>query len=109
METRLQKLEILRENLKQRLARYEQHQKRDEALDPDFAEQATQTQNDEVVESLQAEALDQLTRVNHALDRIHRGLGTVCEKCDAVIVEARLNAVPESTVCTDCAQWQEKH
>jgi DnaK suppressor protein len=108
METRLQKLEILRESLKQRLARYDLHQKRaDGPLDPDFAEQAVQVQNDEVVEALEQEVRDHLARVDHALERLHRGLGEVCERCEATIQPARLAALPDTTLCADCANWQE--
>jgi DnaK suppressor protein len=108
METRQQKLEILRESLKQRLARYEQHQHRaDGPLDQDFSEQAVQVQNDQVVDTLQAEAQAQLIQVDHALERLHAGLGDVCERCGATISEGRLKALPETTLCADCANWQE--
>ncbi|MFN3712714.1 MAG: TraR/DksA family transcriptional regulator [Alcanivoracaceae bacterium] len=108
MKTRLQKLEILRESLKQRLVRYDLHQKRAEGpLDPDFAEQAVQVQNDEVVEALEHEVRDHLARVDHALERLHQGRGEICERCEATISEARLNALPDATLCADCANWQD--
>ena len=108
METRLQQLEILRESLKQRLARYERHhQGADGPLDPDFAEQATQVQNDQVVEALELEVREHLLRVDHALARLHRGLGEVCERCEGEIAAERLGALPDTTLCADCANWQE--
>lgn len=108
MNSRLQDLQILRDSLSQRLSRYHQHQRRaDGPLDPDFAEQASETQNDEVVDILESEVRDQLARVDHAMERIHRGNGDVCERCQATISEARLKALPESTLCADCASGQE--
>lgn len=108
MESRLQKLEALRDSLKQRLARYDQHQKRaDGPLDQDFAEQAVQVQNDEVVEALEGEVRDRLTQVNHALTRIQNGTGDICERCEASISGGRLSVLPEATLCADCANWEE--
>lgn len=108
MESRLQKLEALRDSLQQRLARYDQHQKRaDGPLDQDFAEQAVQVQNDEVVEALEGEVRDRLTQVNHALTRIQHGTGDICERCEASISEGRLSVLPEATLCADCANWEE--
>ena len=108
MNSRLQQLDILRESLNQRLSRYQQHQRRaDGPLDPDFAEQASETQNDEVVDILESEVRDQLARVDHAMERIDRGLGDICERCQATISAARLKALPESTLCADCASGEE--
>lgn|SRR5690554_670535 len=108
MDTRLQQLEILRESLKQRLARYEHHQKRgDGPLDPDFSEQATQAQNDQVVEALEVEVREHLARVDHALTRLHQGLGEMCERCEGEIAAERLRVLPETTLCADCANWQD--
>ena len=104
MESRLQKLEILRDSLNQRLMRYDQHQKRaDGPLDQDFAEQAVQVQNDEVVEALEGEVRDRLTQVGHAIARLNHGTGDICERCQATINPARLNVLPEATLCADCA------
>jgi RNA polymerase-binding transcription factor DksA len=108
MESRLHKLEALRDSLNQRLARYDQHQKRsDGPLDQDFAEQAVQVQNDEVVEALEGEVRERLTQVNHALVRLQHGNGDVCERCEASISEGRLSVLPEATLCADCASWAE--
>lgn len=108
MNSRLHDLEILRDSLGQRLSRYHQHQRRAGGpLDPDFAEQASETQNDEVVDILESEVRDQLARVDHAIERIHAGVGDICARCQATISEARLRALPETTLCADCASGQE--
>ena len=108
MNSRLQDLETLRDSLSQRLAHYHQHQRRAGGPpDPDFAEQASEAQNDEVVDILESEVRDQLLRIDHAMERLHAGVGDICERCQAAISAARLKAVPETTLCADCASGLE--
>ena len=49
-----------------------------------------------------------LEEVNAALDRIERGVFGRCEECNAVIPKVRLNAVPYTRYCVDCARKQEQ-
>ncbi|MGQ7956862.1 TraR/DksA family transcriptional regulator [Pseudomonas sp. SP16.1] len=69
----------------------------------DFAEQAQQRQNDEVLEALQAEAELGLDLVNRALQRLADGNYGLCLKCAEPISEARLNAMPAAEYCLRCA------
>lgn len=104
MTDRHTRLQELKSDLLQRLDRYEAHQHREAgALEPDFAEQAVQRQNDEVVDGLESEVRAQLNQVNHALARIADGTGNDCEKCGATIQPERVDAVPQATLCIDCA------
>lgn len=104
MSSRKSELETLRADLKARLSRYEAHQHRREgALDKDFEEQAVQTQNDEVVNSLESEARSELSQVEHALERMANGQGEECERCGEAIDPRRLQVLPYTTVCVDCA------
>ena len=90
--------------LEARLARYHAHQHRETgALDKDFEEQATETQNDQVVDTLEAETRAELGQIAHALDRIASGAGDECEKCGVEIDPRRLQVLPSTTVCVDCA------
>jgi len=73
------------------------------ALDADFAEQVVQRENDEVLDSLAESVRTELAEVHHALDRISRGLGKVCEGCGDPISEGRLAAMPQATRCMHCA------
>lgn len=73
------------------------------ALDADFAEQVVQRENDEVLDSLGESVRAELAEVHHALDRIGRGLGDVCEGCGDPISEGRLVAMPQATRCMHCA------
>lgn len=94
-----------RKDLQERLERYHAHQTRaDEPLPADFAEQTLTRLNDEVVDSLESQLRSEIARIDHALQRIEAGVGDVCEKCGAPINGARLEALPYSTVCMECAQ-----
>lgn len=104
MANRKSELETLRADLTARLSRYEAHQHRtDGALDKDFEEQATQTQNDEVVDSLETETRSELAQIERALERIENGVGDECESCGEPIDPRRLQVLPYTTVCVDCA------
>lgn len=104
MTNRKAELETLRADLKARLSRFEAHQHREDgALDKDFEEQATQTQNDEVVDSLETETREELVQIERALERIDHGLGDECESCGESIDPRRLQVLPYTTVCVDCA------
>lgn len=105
MTDRKSELETLRADLTARLSRYEAHLHREGgALDKDFEEQATQTQNDEVVDSLETETRSELAQIEHALARIDSGLGEQCESCGEAIDPRRLQVLPYTTVCVDCAE-----
>eukprot|EP00163_Fabomonas_tropica_P028531 TRINITY_DN5828_c0_g4_i1.p3 TRINITY_DN5828_c0_g4~~TRINITY_DN5828_c0_g4_i1.p3 ORF type:complete len:107 (+),score=20.18 TRINITY_DN5828_c0_g4_i1:105-425(+) len=104
MSNRKSELETLRADLKARLVRYEAHQHREAgALDKDFEEQATQTQNDEVVDSLESEVREELVQIERALERIDNGIGDECESCGEEIDPRRLQVLPYTTLCVDCA------
>lgn len=69
----------------------------------DFAEQATETENDGVLDEIHHEAKRELVLVNSALDRIAEGLYGNCIKCDETINPNRLSAIPYITTCINCA------
>jgi len=104
MANRKSELETLKADLEARLSRYQAHQRREAgALEKDFEEQASQTQNDEVVDSLEAETRAELQQIDHALERIDQGVGNECEQCGNDIDPRRLQVLPYTTVCVDCA------
>lgn len=105
MSNRKSELETLRADLKARLAKYEAHQHRqDGALEKDSEEQAIQTQNDEVVDSLETETRSELAQIERALERLANGLGDECESCGEEIDPRRLQVLPYTTVCVKCAE-----
>lgn len=94
-----------RTDLQERLGRYHEHQTRaDEPLPADFAEQTLTRLNDEVVDSLETQLRAEIARIDRALQRIDAGVGDQCEKCGGPIGGARLEALPYSTLCVQCAQ-----
>lgn len=70
---------------------------------PDFAEQATQRENDEVLEALLAEAEAGLRQVGLARLRLAEGRYGYGLRCGEPIDERRLAALPAAEFCLQCA------
>jgi RNA polymerase-binding transcription factor DksA len=70
----------------------------------DSAELAQERENDEVLDAIGHETVQSIREVRAALQRIDDGTYAVCEACEATIPEARLEALPETTLCVDCAE-----
>jgi len=73
-------------------------------IEKDFAEQASQLENDEVLNSLNDEAKAQVMQIDQALLRIEDGTFGRCSKCNTEINPQRLAAVPYATMCIECAE-----
>ena len=76
---------------------------RAEALSADFAEQATQTSNDEVLAAIGATVRAEITDIDAALGRLAAGRYGICARCGTQIEPARLRAVPYTLTCAGCA------
>ena len=87
LENRFEKLENDKHQLKQ----------------ADFAEQATESENDEVTDALSDHDLLILTEVKLALSKIHCGNYGICEESGEEIGESRLRAVPYARRCQEHA------
>ena len=74
---------------------------------PDFAEQAQQRQNEEVLEALLAEAEVAQRQVAHAQERLAAGQYGQCLRCAEAIAPARLQAMPMAEFCLACADRPE--
>lgn len=79
------------------------HLNRSEPISADFAEQATETENDQVVEALDQEAQIELSQVNKALLRMEQGSYGDCVVCGKNINPKRLEALPHTPFCIACA------
>ncbi len=79
------------------------HLHRSEPVSADFAEQATETENDQVVEALDQEAQIELSQINKALLRIEQGTYGACVVCGERINPKRLEAIPHTPFCFSCA------
>lgn len=69
----------------------------------DFSEQATETENDGVLDEIHHEAKVELKLVNEAIQRMNDGLYGNCAACDEIINPERLTALPYTTKCINCA------
>jgi len=97
-------LRAKRDELTARQARVAKHTRhRDAPLSQDFAEQAVELENGETLVALDQEIGDEIARIDRAALRITDGTYPYCEECGEEIGEARLNALPYSTLCIDCA------
>ncbi len=70
----------------------------------DFSEQATETENDGVLDEIHHEAKIELVIVKEAIQRIKDGTYGNCATCDEPINPDRLSALPYTTKCIECAQ-----
>ncbi len=103
-ELRQQLLER-REQLVQRMHRItKKMQRSDGPLSQDFAEQATERENEEVLGALGEAGSLELSRINRTLERIESGDYGQCSDCGDEIPEARLKVLPNAERCIDCAE-----
>lgn len=72
-------------------------------LDPDFAEQAVQRENDEALDALDARGREELTAIDAALARIAAGTFGRCVACGEPVAERRIRALPTAAACAECA------
>ncbi|MCZ8132431.1 MAG: TraR/DksA family transcriptional regulator [Steroidobacteraceae bacterium] len=97
-------LERRKAELEERLARVHRDLVHAEVpLEHDFAEQAVQRENEEVLAHLESHTRLELVRIGRALARADRGEYGVCESCGEAIDPARLAVVPEADRCVRCA------
>ena len=67
-----------------------------------WEDQATQRENDEVLESLGSQVLDEIEQIKQAIHRIDDGTYGVCSVCGTSIASERLEAMPYATNCVHC-------
>ncbi|MDP2902593.1 MAG: TraR/DksA family transcriptional regulator [Methylovulum sp.] len=75
----------------------------DQPVEKDFAEQATQTENDQVLDYLGNAARAEVAQIKQAITRIDKGEYGLCEACGGPIREERLKALPYASLCIQCA------
>ena len=71
---------------------------------PDFAEQAVERQNDEVIYGLNESAKAELIQIKQALERIASGEYGICQECGRQIPMERLKAIPYTSYCVECLE-----
>ena len=98
----------VKEVLEQRLAKLtrrvdaiEKHLRRQ--MEADLPEQAQRSENDEVLEGLDASGLEEIAQIRAAIAKIDEGIYEECSRCEAPIGDGRLKALPYATQCVRCA------
>ena len=86
---------------RERVARHTRH--REEPLPPDFADQAVELGNAGTLVALDAELNREIRQIEQALRRIEDGSYGRCASCGSEIGPARLQALPDASLCIDCA------
>ncbi len=103
-DARQQKLLALQADVQNRMSRIERHMRHEDGpVSPDFADQASETSNDETIAALRAQLGDELAEISLALQRIEAGKYGLCVRCGERIEVARLDALPFVQHCVDCS------
>lgn len=85
-----------------RLDRIETHL--EQPANPDWEDRAQEAEFDEVLEGLGASGMREVQAINAALKRIVDGTYGVCVRCGEDIEEERLDLLPHTPLCSDCAR-----
>jgi len=97
-----QKLMLMKQQTTERISAIDKDI-RHEGMSADWSEQATERENDEVLESLGITAEQELIMINSALKRIDSGDYFRCSLCGEDIPTKRLELLPFSSHCVSCA------
>jgi RNA polymerase-binding transcription factor DksA len=102
-------LHVRREQLAARLAELDEHlheieEELDETPSKDDEERATEREGDEVLEGIGRAGLKEMRMIQAALDRIDEGSYGFCATCGAEISEERLDLLPYTPFCRNCAK-----
>ncbi len=97
----VKKLNLKKQELEERLDRVEDSLRKTHAKD--WSEQAQERENEEVVEKLDENLRIELNQIYEALSRVEENKYGVCDVCDGQIREERLEALPYTNRCFNCA------
>ena len=98
-------LSARRVELAERVSRIDtQLNHREEPPPADFADQASEQENLEVLRALESEGRSELALVEAALARLDTNEYGRCQHCGAGIAPARLSALPWTDSCITCAR-----
>ena len=98
-----QKLLTLKTELSNRVNAIEKDIQHDE-MSSNWTEQATERENDEVLESLGNSSEQELVMIQNALQRIDAGKYFTCSLCGDDIPTSRLESLPYTAHCVSCAE-----
>jgi RNA polymerase-binding protein DksA len=95
-------LQHKRAELRQRITKIQRNLRSTPA--PDSQEQASERENDEVLEHLDDSSRAEIEMIEAALARITAGTYGTCEQCGGSIPQQRFAALPYTTSCIRCAR-----
>ena len=72
-------------------------------LSRNFEDQATERENDEVLDALKDGIGKEIRQIDAALMRISEGSYGICVSCGKPVGDLRQEALPYATQCIDCA------
>jgi len=101
VEARKAQLEARLDELTARLQRIESEL--EQPVSDSFAEQAVEREEEEVLEDLGAAGVQEIRMIEAALDRIDQGTYGTCVVCGDPIGDDRLDVLPQTPMCRDCA------
>ena len=83
------------------------HVKKDatKSVSHDFAEQATERENDEVLDEIARETQMSIEEIRLALRWLEGENYGRCRSCGNDIEPARLDVLPSTTLCVECAEY----
>lgn len=96
-----------RKELQGRLEKITRNVEDKEALAKDFAEQATERENEEVLDALELAARTELREIDKAFERMENEEYEICAGCGQTIPMERLEIVPYTELCVRCAGKRE--
>lgn len=70
---------------------------------PDFSDSAIDREDEEVLERLGRGGQEEIARIRAALVRIREGTYGICVQCGEQISAERLEILPETPLCRQCA------
>jgi RNA polymerase-binding transcription factor DksA len=85
-----------------RLHRIEDHL--EQPPEKDWEDRATEMEMDDVLHGLGSAGMVEVEAIHAALVRIKEGTYGICKRCGAQISEERLDIVPHTTLCRECAR-----
>lgn len=72
--------------------------------DSDWAEQAGERENEEVLNALESEAKVEIQHLSNAITRMENGSYGICQTCGDEIAKQRLQVQPAALNCIQCAE-----
>lgn len=101
-------LEERLETLSKRLGRIQSHLRHEDGpLSADFEEQATERENDEVLEALDESGRREMDELKRAIRAIKENRYGTCTECKKSIAHGRLRVLPCTPYCITCASAQQ--